>query len=138
MNDASNPSPDKSPRIIIEGSVEEPSQETLLTYVGRIVHVVVGVPAGAGWTPLGDLFRFARVVAVHPRTPETSICAHCDQEARSAVDVLWESGVFTPSKTICECCIDGVVTSGMELIDFPPDTEINLKSASEQDRGKLS
>lgn len=133
MNDASNPSPDKSPSVTIDGSVEEPSHETLLTYVGRIVHLVVSVPAGAGWTPIGDLFRFARVVAVRSRLPETSICSHCDQEARSAVDVEWESGYFPPGNTVCECCISGVVTSGAELIDFPSGPEVGLKNASDQD-----
>lgn len=118
MNEASNSS-SATPRITIEGSSEEPSYDELLTYVERIVPVWIGLPAGAGMTPFGELFRFARVVAVHPRTPETSICTHCEQEARSAVDVLWESDFSTPSKAVCECCISGVATSGAELIDFP-------------------
>ena len=121
MPAATTPDTPNSPRITIHGSANPPD----LTYTGRIIHVIATADHLGGGDFLADLCRFARVKAVTRRTSENAICAHCNSEAHTALDVIWESDYISPDHIICENCLTGLVTSGEELIDFPssPDGE---------------
>ena len=111
--------PGEAQRIVAHGAADPPSHETAMTYVGRIVSVIVGGTARPEGTPFGEFIRFARVVAVRARTAENAVCEHCEGEANSMLEVVWETGYTDSGRTICEGCQWGVVTEGEESIEFP-------------------
>lgn len=115
--------------IQITGINEIPTDEEVRSLAGAIVHVAVGgriPPGGISWA---DLFRFARVLSVTEQTQLKSInCPVCEHEpAHFRLEVEWEAGYeYHLGNSLCENCIDGIVTKGDELIVFG-DKEVELK-----------
>lgn len=107
--------------ISIQGWGEPPSDEELQRLVGAVVNVCVGGTIGPEPTPIGNFFRFARVTAVAPVSwaELPYICSRCENEARFQLTVEWEAGYeSSDGDVLCEECIDGVVTEGVDAIQF--------------------
>jgi hypothetical protein len=120
MSESENPAPHAPEKITIEGPADPYSHETLVTLVGKVTWVMINdAVIKAEGTPYGDLFRFARITAVTRRAEDDLICANCKQEARSAIEIVWEVEYSNPNHIMCEECINGIVTGGLGEIVFP-------------------
>ena len=107
--------------IKIEGLSENLTDDECRSLVGAVVHIPVGgtiPPEGVSWF---DLFRFARVLSVTPRSQCHSChCPICKTKyARFKIEVEWEAGYqFPDGNILCENCVDGVVKRGHQHIAF--------------------
>jgi hypothetical protein len=110
-----------SQAISIEGWTVPPPDDVLEDFVGSVFNVCVGGSIGPEPTPFGEFFRFARVINVAQSAPTDPDhrCARCDSPARYCFTVEWEAGYKCPKgNSLCEHCVDGVVTAGAESIPF--------------------
>lgn len=83
------------------------------------MNVCVGGIIGPDPMPLGEFFRFARVISATlvALSDAHYMCARCNGEARYRLTVEWEAGYESPDgNALCEHCVDGVVTAGAEAI----------------------
>ncbi|MFC1491868.1 hypothetical protein ACFLQ0_04700 [Nitrospinota bacterium] len=117
----------------IEGIRGYLTDEEIRSLIGGIIHVPVGgeiPPGGISWI---ELFRFARVMSVTPRSRWLfRRCRRCGtRPSRFKFAVEWEAGYQSPEgDVLCEHCIDGVVIKGHEHIAFggtePLSTDITI------------
>ncbi|MDR4497213.1 MAG: hypothetical protein MRK02_04705 [Candidatus Scalindua sp.] len=111
---------------------------------GRVLNVYVNpeIPK----PDFGDFFRFDRVIGVKPVPSHVDQfkCAHCASTARYLIIVEWESGYECPEgNDVCEQCIKGIVTSGVEAIQFGTesapwtsyDISLNVNLTSKKENG---
>ena len=107
--------------ICIAGWSQPPDDTTLAGLAGSVLHVAVGGRLNPTGTPWFELFRFARVIRTALSLPDRpATCLRCRNEARWRLTVEWEVGDPAPNgNVLCEWCVDGVVSSGAELIVFP-------------------
>ncbi|WP_420126303.1 hypothetical protein [Longimicrobium sp.] len=109
-----------APRITTNAWIDPPAPEAVLALAGQAVAVCVPVRFEGGPIPFEEFFRFARVVGVSP-LPHPAACTRCAEDSRFRIDLIWESGYVSPDGDVaCELCISGLVTGGLEYIDFPP------------------
>ena len=105
--------------VSIEGWAVPPADDVLEKLLGSVLNVPVDGPIGGG--PIGEFFRFARVIIVTlaPTEGPHYTCGRCDSPARCCLTVEWEAGYENPGgNLLCEQCVDGVVIAGAEVIPF--------------------
>ena len=107
--------------IQITGHQKSLSRSEAQGLVGKIVHVPVGGTITAEGVSWFDLFRFAQVASVSSRSIRGRLrCPVCSTRfVRYEIEVKWEPGYESrDGNTLCEACIDGVVSTGEELTPF--------------------
>jgi hypothetical protein len=115
--------PNMTEKISVAGWTTTPNDSEMVNLEGSVLSVMVGGMIGPGPTPLGERFRFARVIRVEPRPEQPATCARCDSLARWQIHVEWEVGyVSHDGDILCEGCVSGLVTAGAQLIAFGEST----------------
>jgi hypothetical protein len=109
--------------VLVDGFDGPLSERELLLRVrpGAIINVIVNVIIPPGGCSFGECFKFARVLSVRQRADwQDRECPRCGEKpARYEIQVEWESEYESPDgDVLCEYGVDGVVTSGHELIPF--------------------
>lgn len=106
-------------KITLKGWVGPPPDNVLRNLAGSVLNVYVNpeIPK----PDFGDFFRFARSnwCRVSSSNGNAFNCTHCTKTARYRITVEWEAGYQCPEgNDVCEQCINGIVTCGVEAIPF--------------------
>ncbi len=109
--------------VLVDGFDGPLSERELLLRVrpGALINVIVSVTIPPGGYSFGECFKFARVLSVRQRTDwQDQECRRCGEKpVRYEIEVEWEAEYESPEgDVLCEHGVDGIVTSGQELIPF--------------------
>ncbi len=109
--------------VLVDGFDGLLSERELLLRVrpGAMIDVIVSVTIPPGGCSFGECFKFARVLRIRQRDDwQDQECLRCGEKpARYEIEVEWEAEYESPDgDVLCEHCVDGIVTSGQELIPF--------------------
>jgi len=105
--------------ISLTGWPADLSDSEMTNLEGSVLSIVVGGVVGPNPTPLGEFFRFGRVTKVDSWPALPAICPRCGGQARWQIVVRWEAGYVSPDGNIvCEGCVWGRVTDGVQFIAF--------------------
>jgi hypothetical protein len=114
--------------IEVTGWIEPPDDETIRALTGSVVSTPIAAEWGPEPMPFLELFRFARVIAVEALptgSDETPPCPRCESPARHRIVVEWEADYASPDgNVLCENCVQGVATTGADVIRFGADDSL--------------
>ena len=112
----------ESAEVFIDGFDGPLSEREFLVRVrpGAIINVIAGGVIPPGGCDVG-CFKFARVLRVSQVAAwPNAVCPRCEERpVRYAIEVEWEAEYESPDGyVLCEYGVDGIVTSGQDLIPF--------------------